>query len=168
MAIEAPAPAPMRMGLAAGVTFGVVLLVIGFLALGAALGLVPLYAGFLLLWYFASIDMLEPNALPALAAGAVGGALTAWLLQQGVLAWGPGGALPAVAVIIIAIFLQLRGVLPIMINRAYMLYVTVMAAPLLQQHEAFDRVLMTIAAATVYFGGIVWLGRRFLAKRKAG
>ena len=158
----------MAIGLAAGVTLGVVLLIIGFLALGAAFGLVPLYAGFLLLWYFGSIDVLETGALPALAVGAAGGTLTAWLLQYGVVTWGAGGALPAVGVIVIAIFLQLRGILTLAINRAYMLYVTVMAAPLLQQHEAFDRVLLVVALATVYFGGIVWIGRKLLAARKPG
>ena len=157
----------MGAGRAAGITLGVVLLVIGFLLLGAVLQLAPLYAGFLLLWYFGSIDMLETGALPALAVGAVCGALTTWLLQYGVLAWGAVGALPAVAVIVLAIFLQLRGHLPIAINRAYMLYVTVLAAPLLQQHEAFDRVLLTIAVATLYFGGTVWIWRRLLAGRVA-
>lgn len=156
----------MRLVLAAGITLGVVMLIIGFLALGAALGLAPLYAGFLLLWYFGSIDMLETGALPALAVGATCGALTAWLLQYGVVAWGPVGALPAVGVIVVAIFLQLRGHLAIAINRAFMLYVTVLAAPLLQQQEAFDRVLLTIVVATVYFGGIVWIGRRLMAGRQ--
>ena len=157
----------MGIGRALGITLGVVVLIIGFLALGAAFGLVPLYAGFLLLWYFGSIDVLEMHALPALAVGAVCGTLTAWLLQYGVGAWGPTGALPAVGVIVVAVFLQLRGLLPIAINRAYMLYVTVLAAPFLQQNESFERVLMVVALATLYFGGVVWAGRKFLAMRKA-
>lgn len=178
MALENPSPdgarpdgarpdsARMSIGHALGVTLGVVVLIIGFLALGAAFGLAPLYAGFLLLWYFGSIDVLETGALPALAVGAVCGTLTAWLLQYGVAEWGPTGALPAVGVIVVAVFLQLRGMLPIAINRAYMLYVTVLAAPLLQQQESFERVLMVVALASVYFGGIVWLGRKLLAARK--
>lgn len=158
----------MGVGTAALVTSGVVLLIIGFLALGAALGLGPLYAGFLLLWYFGSIDVLETGALPSLALGAIAGTAIAWLLQHGVATWGAAGAIPALVIIIVAIFLQLLGKLPLAINRATMLYITVMAAPLLQQHERFEKVLAVIALATVYFGGIVWLGRWFAARRKAG
>jgi hypothetical protein len=158
----------MGIGLAAGVTLGVVLLIVGFIVLGAMFGLVPLYAGFLLLWYFGSIDLLEEGALPALAVGAVAGTLIAWGLQAGVAAWGPAGALPGVAVIVVAIFCQLRGILPLAINRATMLYVTVLAAPLLQTGERFDQVLIVVALATVYFGGIVVGAKRLIAARAGG
>lgn len=159
------ASTPPGAALAAGITLGIVLLIAGFIVLGAMLGLAPLYAGFLLLWYFGSIDVLEEGALPALAVGAIGGTLTAWGLQAGVATWGAAGALPALVVILVAIFCQLRGVLPIAINRAYMLYVTVMAAPLLQAGERFDRVLAVIAVATLYFGGIVYVAKRLIAAR---
>ncbi|MEH3048190.1 hypothetical protein [Sphingomonas adhaesiva] len=165
MAVEA-APA-LTKGQAAGITLGVVVLIVGFLLIGAWLALPPLYAGFLLLWYFGSIDVLDTKALPALAIGALAGTLTAWLLQVGVAHSGAVGAVPALVVIVVAIFCQLLGWLPIAINRAYMLYVTVMAAPLLQQQERFDRVLLTIVVATVYFGGTVMLGRRLIAMRGA-
>jgi hypothetical protein len=168
MAVNEPPAAGMGIGMAAMVTLGVVLLIVGFIALGGLFGLVPLYAGFLLLWYFGSIDVLETGALPALVVGGVCGTLTAWLLQYGLATWGPMGTLPAVAVIIVAIFVQLLGRLPIAINRAYMLYVTVLAAPLIQTHERFDKVLLVIALATVYFGGIVLIGRKVMAKRQAG
>lgn len=158
--------APMPMGTAAIVTFGVVVLIIGYIALGTALGLVPLYAGFLLLWYFGAIDVLEPGALPALAIGALCGTGTAFLLQQGLAMYGPAGTLPVLALIVFAVFCQLVGWLPLAINRAYMLYLTVMAAPLLQTHERFAPVFAAIVVATVYFGGIVLIGRRIAASRQ--
>ncbi len=157
---------PLGTGAALVVTLGVVLVIIGFIALGATLGLVPLYAGFLILWYFAGIDLMEPGALPALLIGAVGGTLTAWLLQYGVANWGPWGFAPAVIIIIVGVFCQIKQWLEIAINRAFMLYVTVMAAPLLQEHESFPKVLMAIALATVYFGGIVIVGRKIAESRK--
>lgn len=161
---ESPAPS-LTIAQAAGITLGVVTLIAGFLVLGAALELAPLYAGFLLLWYFGNIDMLDSKALPALLVGALAGAATAWLLQAGIGQAGVMGAIPALLVIVAAIFSQLLGWLPLVINRAYMLYVTVLAAPLLQQHERFDRVLLTIVVATVYFGGVVLAGRRIVAMR---
>lgn len=158
MAVSEPA-APMSVRGAALVTGGIVALIAGYIGIGAALGLVPLYGGFLLLWYFGAIDALDTGLLPAVALGAAGGTLTAWLLQFGLATWGAAGTLPGLAVIVMAVFLQLLGKLPIVINRAFMLYLTVMAAPLLQMHERFDRVLLAIAVATVYFGGVVILGR---------
>lgn len=102
-----------------------------------------------------------------MAVGALCGTTATWLLQAGVVAWGPIGALPALAVLIAAIFFQLLGWFPIAINRAFMLYFTVMAAPLLQLHERFLDVVAVVALATVYFGGIVILGRHFIARRHA-
>lgn len=160
------APAALPLGAAAAVTFGIILIAAGYIALGGALGLAPLYAGFLLLWYFGAIDMLEPGALPALAIGALCGTGTAFLLQQGLALYGPPGTLPVLGLIILALFCQLAGWLPLAINRAYMLYLTVMTAPLLQANESFPAVFAAIVLATVYFGGIVLIGRRLAAARQ--
>lgn len=160
------APA-MGGGMAAIVTGGVVLLIAGFIALGLVLGLTPLYAGFLLLWYWGSIDGVEGGALAPLLVGAIGGTATAWLLQYGAVQGGLIGVLAVLALIVAAIYAQLRGWLPLLINRPYMLYLTVMAAPLLQAGESFAHVMAAIVAATLYFGGIVTAGRLVMARRAA-
>jgi hypothetical protein len=170
--VIAPAPAPhavvaMPAGQAAVVTLGLVILLAGFIVIGSLLGLAPLYAGFLLLWFFGSVDALDLAALPALAAGAVAGTGTAWLLQ----AWGPAYdgavALAVLMLIIVAVFLNLMGRLPLLLNRAYFLYLTIMAAPVLQLQERFAQVVLTIVAATVYFGGIVLIGKKLGERRAA-
>ncbi|UKK84121.1 hypothetical protein L7H23_16360 [Sphingopyxis sp. BSN-002] len=163
---DKPAPA-MASGQAAVVTGGVVLLIAGFIAFGLLLGLTPLYAGFLLLWYWGSVDMVEGKALAPLLVGACGGTATAWLLQYGAVQGGLAGAAPVLGLIVAAIYCQLRGWLPLLINRPYMLYLTVMAAPLLQAGESFAHVMAAIALATLYFGGIVTAGRMVMARRSA-
>jgi hypothetical protein len=160
------APA-MTGGMAAVVTGGVVLLIAGFIALGFALGLTPLYAGFLLLWYWGSVDMVEGKALAPLLVGACGGTATAWLLQYGAVHGGLAGVAPVLGLIVAAIYAQLRGWLPLLINRPYMLYLTVMAAPLLQAGESFAHVMAATALATLYFGGIVTAGRLVMTRRSA-
>lgn len=160
------APA-MAGGQAAVVTGGVVLLIAGFIALGFLFGLTPLYAGFLLLWYWASVDMVEGKALLPLLVGACSGTATAWLLQYGAVQGGLAGVAPVLGLIVAAIYFQLRGWLPLLINRPYMLYLTVMAAPLLQADESFAHVMAAIVAATLYFGGIVNLGRMIAVRRGA-
>ncbi|SEH13174.1 hypothetical protein SAMN05428974_0686 [Sphingopyxis sp. YR583] len=152
-------------GMAAIVTGGVVLLIAGFIVLGLLLGLTPLYAGFLLLWYWGSVDMVEGKALAPLLVGACGGTATAWLLQYGAIHGGLTGVLPVLGLIVAAIYVQLRGWLPLLINRPYMLYLTVMAAPLLQAGESFVHVMAAIGAATLYFGGVVAAGRAIMARR---
>lgn len=159
-------PAPAMAGRqAAVVTGGVVLLIAGFIALGLLLGLTPLYAGFLLLWYWGSVDMVEGKALLPLLVGACGGTATAWLLQYGAAHSGLAGVALVLGLIVAAIYCQLRGWLPLLINRPYMLYLTVMAAPLLQAGESFAHVMAAIVAATLYFGGIVTAGRMVMARR---
>lgn len=158
------APA-MAGGQAAVVTGGVVLLIAGFIALGFLFGLTPLYAGFLLLWYWGSVDMVEGKALAPLLVGACGGTATAWLLQYGAVHGGLAGVAPVLGLIVAAIYCQLRGWLPLLINRPYMLYLTVMAAPLLQAGESFGHVMAAITLATLYFGSIVAAGRAIVARR---
>lgn len=131
------------------------------------LGLTPLYAGFLLLWYWGSVDMVERKALLPLLVGACGGTATAWLLQYSAVHGGLVGVAPVLCLIIAAIYCQLRRWLPLLINRPYMLYLTVMAAPLLQAGENFAHVMAAIVAATLYFGGIVTAGRMMMARRLA-
>ena len=163
--VAEPAAATLPVGMAALVTLGLVVVIVGYVFLGAAAGITPLYAGFLVLWYFGGIDNLETKALPALAIGALAGIATSGLVQYGAVHWGPTGAIPGLIVIIIAIFFQLAGWLPLVINRAYMLYVTVMGAQLLQAQEDFTKVALAMLLGTVYFGGIVFVGKLIAAKR---
>ena len=87
------------------------------------------------------------------------------MLQYGAVHGGLAGVAPVLVLIIAAIYAQLRGWLPLIINRPYMLYLTVMAAPLLQAGESFAHVMAAIAAAALYFGGIVTVGRMIAARR---
>ena len=160
-----PAAATLPVGMAALVTLGLVAIIVGFVVIGVSAGIAPLYAGFLVLWYFGSIDNLETKALPALFVGALAGLATSYLVQYGATHWGPTGVIPGLLVIIIAIFFQLTGWLPLVINRAYMLYVTVMGAATLQLHEDFGQVALAIVAGTLYFGGSVFIGKTIAAKR---
>ena len=68
----AAAPHPMPLGQAAIITLGVIVVIAGFVALGAWLHVTPLYAGFLLLWAWSALHELSLKALP----GALIGALT--------------------------------------------------------------------------------------------
>lgn len=160
------APA-MGGGMALIVAVGIVALIAGFITLGFLLGLVPVYAGLLLLWYWGSVDMIESKALAPLVVGACGGTALAWLLQYGAVRGELAVVVAALVLIVVAIYFQLRGWLPLLINRPFMLYLTVMCAPLLQAGESFPQAVIAIGAATLYFGGIVLAGRAVMARRGA-
>lgn len=163
---EGAAPA-MGGGMALIVTVGIVALIAGFITLGFLLGLVPVYAGLLLLWYWGSVDMIESKALAPLVVGALGGTALAWLLQYGAVQGELAVVVAALILIVVAIYFQLRGWLPLLINRPFMLYLTVMCAPLLQAGESFPQAMIAIGAATLYFGGVVLAGRAVMARRGA-
>ncbi|MGQ5702225.1 hypothetical protein ACUJ46_09270 [Sandaracinobacteroides sp. A072] len=156
----------MPTGTAIVVTLGIAVLIAGFVALATWFGLTPLYAGFLLIWYWGAIDELNPSTVVPLIIGAVGGTALAWLLQHAATNWGPTGLVPVLLLILAAIFCQLKGWLTFLVNRPFMLYLTVMAAPLLQANESFPHVMAAIAAGSVYFFGIVLLGRKIMTARQ--
>lgn len=160
---DAGAPAS-RMSTTSGLMLvvAVILAIAGFVALGHALALSPLYAGFLLLWYWATVDKLDFQAAPATIAGAIGGAATAWALQFATQTGSTAGIIMILAMIVVALFVQIMNYLPVLINSAYMLFLTVACAPLIQGGERFEQVAAVILLSAVYFGGLIWVGTRLL------
>jgi hypothetical protein len=141
----------------------VIVAIVGFVALGYALALSPLYAGFLLLWYWATVDKLDFKAAPATIAGTIGGAATAWALQLATQAESTTGIVVILALIVVALFMQVMNYLPFLFNSAFMLFLTVACAPLIQGGERFEQVAAVILLSAVYFGALIWVGTHFLS-----
>ena len=152
---------PLGMGLI--LWAAVIAAVVGFVAIGHFLHLVPLYAGFLFAWYWSSVDKVSFALAPASVIGAVGGVATAGLLQYAVVHWGIGGALAVLGLIALALLVQIMNWLPIAINPAYMLFLTVTCAPLLQAGEDFRAVMLTLLVGCAYFCGLTFIGLRVFA-----
>ncbi len=136
---------------------GVIVLVtvVGFIALHAALGLETGYAGLLFFWYWGVFGKVEFRALSSTVIGAVGGTGTAWLLQYLASTGNGTGQILVLLAIAVAIVVQVTDRLPIAINPAFMLFLTVFAAPVIERHENFLLVFASIGLAVLYFGGIV-------------
>ncbi|MCW1383129.1 hypothetical protein OLX02_09865 [Novosphingobium sp. KCTC 2891] len=163
----AAAHAPPSTGLAAGITLAAIILIAGFIALGTALHLQPLYAGFTLLWFWTTVDMSDLKKLPAAVIGALAGTATSYMVQIGASTGNTALVIAALAIIIIALFMVIAQRMALVFNASYMLFVTVMNAPLIQQGENFQNVFASIALATLYFGGIFYIGSRIMAGRAA-
>lgn len=161
----APQP-PLATPIALGITAGIVVLIAGFVVLGSALKLQPLYAGLLLLWFWTSVDDTRFGALPAATLGAFGGLANSYLLQWGTHAGSAAVVVVALLVMVLALFMLIARRLPIVFNPSYMLFLTVLNAPLIQQGEAFGQVLAATALGIVWFGASAWLVQQLIARRQ--
>ena len=158
---------PPSTGIAAAITFAAIVLIAGFIAIGTALHLQPLYAGFTLLWFWSSVDASDIKKLPAAVIGALAGTATSYLVQYGTVTGNAALVVLALAIIIVALFMVIAQRLPLVFNASYMLFVTVMNAPLIQAGETFANVFASIALSALYFGGIFFVGAKVMANRAA-
>lgn len=146
-------------------TIGVVLIA-GFIAIGAVMHIVPLYAGFLLLWYWTSVAHSDLRALaPTIIGGLVGAGLS-YMLQTGAAIGSVPLMLLALGLMVVVLFVVIAGRLPLVCNASTMLYITVFNAPALQKAEDFRQVIIATVLGLIWFGGCIGLLERF-ARRPA-
>lgn len=77
------------------------------------------------------------------------------------------GALAVLGLIAVALLVHIMNWLPIAINAAYMLFLTVTTAPLLQGGEDFPSVVMAVLVGCAYFGALAFAAARFAPKPAA-
>ena len=145
----------------------VILAVFGFIVLEAVLGLTTGYAGLLFFWYWGTAGKAELGTMLPTLIGALGGTATAWLLQYFAESHNNTGLIIVLLFIVVAIAIQVLDRLPILFNPPFMLFLTVLAAPLLQMHENFGRIVASILLAVLYFGGIVLVVTRLQRRADA-
>jgi hypothetical protein len=163
-------PASIRPGLANGsLIFVVVVAAIVALSLlaGGVFGLKSLFAAFLFAWYWANVEATRFDRLPAALIGALVGIGLAWLLQILPAQLGPSGGLVALLAILVAVFVQIQNWLPLVCNTSSMLFLTVMAAPVLVEKTDFLDVAICIVLGAGFFAAIVRAAQWVAARRGA-
>lgn len=160
-------PPPLKIALMIWV--GVIAALAAFIVIGTMLGLEPLYAGFTLLWFWANVDKMSFAVAPATIVGAIGGTATAWALQWATVHGMPAVAIAALVVLAFGLLMTILQRMSLLFNASYMLFVTVLCAPLLQKGEDFTQVTEAILLGAVWFGGLVWIvGKVFAGKAADG
>ena len=149
------------------ITLIAVVLIAGFVVIGAVLHVVPLYAGLLLLWYWTSVTYSDLRALAPAVVGGLTGAALSYLLQTGAAMASIPVMLAALGLMVVALFLVIAGRLPLFCNASTMLYVTVFNAPALQKAEDFRQVIIATVLGLVWFGLTVGLLGRLLPQPKS-
>ena len=153
---------------AAGVLFGLVVVLAVYVYLAHVLGLIALFAGNLVLFYWAGIDHLKLQALPAVVVGSLGGILNGALFALLPPLIGEGlGALAALLVLLAAIYFLILQWLPLVFNNAYMLFLNVALIPAVLGEGRFIEMSVAVLFSAAFWGGVVFVGRRVASSRAA-
>jgi len=147
----------------------VVVLIVAWIAL--AIGVLKmsdktLVGAFMFLWYWANNEQLQFKRLVPSLIGALVGIAVAWFLWYGPLAYGGGGLIAALGALIAALYLDIVKAVPIAVNTATMLFVTLAAAPLIQLEVDWLELVESTVLGAAFFAGAVW-GLQKLAARFA-
>ena len=158
----------MTHGKAAGITLAVVVVIAAYLAGCMALGIVEYWAGFLFLTQWGLMEQCRVDRLPHSIGGAIVGTLIALTPSQlpALLGTVPGTVV-MLAIILWSIYAMIMGWLPMIINAATMIFLTVVTIPEIAKGATPIGIFEGLAAGIVAFGGLGLIGAA-LAKRSAG
>lgn len=149
------------------VLLGIIVVVAGFIGLNMALGVHEFWTGFLFLLYWAGIEHVAWDKLAACVVGAVVGLLMAWLLFALPGWFGEAGGLIFLGLILVLIYCQVMGWLPMAVNLTTMLFLTAGTIPAVQSGVNFAEAFTSLGLALLYFISLVWIGRQLMARKAA-
>ncbi len=138
-------------------TIVALVLIVGFVVIGAVVHVAPVYAGFLLLWYWTSVTHSDLRALAPAVVGGLTGAALSYLLQTGAAHGNVPLIIGALVLMVVALFLVIAGRMPLFCNASTMLYVTVFNAEVIQKGEDFRQVIIATVLGMIWFGVTIGL-----------
>ena len=149
------------------ITVIAVLIIVAWIALGLTvlqLQDTSLVGGFLLLYYWANNGQLEIKQLPAAIIGGLVGIFLSWFVVHAAVQWGNPGLALALALFVLALYLDVIKAVPAVVNTSTMLYLTVAAAPLVQLHVDWKELVIATVVGGLFFGAVVEGLKRLAAK----
>jgi hypothetical protein len=164
----APADAKPSALKALGLLMATVLLIGGYIVLGAFLGNTELYAGFTFLLCWMVIEHGKLERLPHSIVGAAVGLALGYAMQM--LLAGPLGTTGGYvfgALVLVVLYCQFMGWLRLLVNMTTMTFLLVVTIPHVQAHADFRNTAVGLALGVVYFGLILGIFARVSAKRSA-
>ncbi len=134
----------------------IVVVIIAFIALNGVAGTSEFYAGFFFLLYWASFEHSKMSALPSSALGCAFGLAMGFGLFWLTHTYGQSGGLIFMALLLPVIFCLMIGFLPLIINNAAMLTLTVATIPYVQEHADFGKMFLSLGLGVAFFGLLFW------------
>lgn len=150
-----------------GVLLGVIVAVAALVGIGMALELSALYGGFLFVLYWTGFCHAEIDKFLPAVVGSLGGLVLAYALKAlPVMLGGSAGMVLALLLILLAIYAIIMGWVPMLVNNAFMLFLTVGTIPALQQDVTLSQMARAVVIAAVYVGALVLLGKKLAAGKQ--
>lgn len=148
-----------------GVLLGVIVAVAALVAIGMALELSALYGGFLFVLYWTGFCHADVSKFVPAVVGSLGGLLLAYALKAvPLMLGGPVGMALALALVLLAIYAIIMGWVPVLVNNAFMLFLTVGTIPALQQDVTLSQMARAVVVAAIYVGVLVFAGKKLAAR----
>lgn len=148
----------MSAGKALVILLVVVVVIAAYLGLAHWLGIREYWAGFLFLLQWSVMEQMQVDRLSRSIAGAVLGASIAFVPGWLTPSLGTGAASAVMlGMILLAVFLQIRGKAVFAVNGATMLFLTVMTIPQIAANALPGEIYLGLTAGIVFFGGLASL-----------
>lgn len=164
---ETPAAAGMTPIKGLIVLAGVVVAVAALIGIATALQLSALYAGFLFALYWTGLCHADMDQFVSSVVGSLGGLALAYALSALPLELGSGlGMALALGLVLLAIYALIMGWVPVLVNYAFMLFLTVGSIPELHGEATLGAMALAVAVAAIYLWLLVTFGKK-LASRQA-
>lgn len=147
-----------------GVLLGVIVAVAALIGIGMALELSALYGGFLFVLYWTGFCHAEMDKFLPAVIGSLGGLVLAYALKALPLVLaGSAGMVVALLLVLLAIYAIIMGWVPMLVNNAFMLFLTVGTIPALHQDVTLSQMARAIVVAAIYVAVLVMLGKKLSA-----
>lgn len=142
----------------------IIVLVAVFVGLNYSIGVVDFWPGFLFVLYWSGVEHLKMEKLPHCIVGASLGLLVACALQTLPHTLGPMAVAIPLSAIILMVYCQVMGWLPVLVNTATMLFLTVATMPALQMHGNFISVFSGFGIGVTFFVVLAIVGNKLKEK----
>ena len=147
------------------VLLAIVILVAAFIWMTHALGISQAWPGFLFILYWAGLEHVQMERLAPSVVGALAGFGIGWAMHVLPPLLGVAGWAIVLGTILVAIYCHVMGWLPVVVNMATMLFLTVGTVPAVQEHadltDAFAALLCGMVFIVVLVVGGKWVAGRF-------
>jgi hypothetical protein len=144
----------MSNGKALAILLGVVIVVAAYLALSGWMGVGEAWAGFLFLLQWSMMEEAKLDRLPRSALGATLGVaipfVPAWLAP---VVGAEAGLAVMLAIILLAVFLLIRGLVTLLINASTMLFLTIVSIPRIASAGPVA-LWLGLLVGILFFGGL--------------
>lgn len=158
-----PALTPVK---GVGVLLAVIVAVAALVAIGMALELSALYGGFLFVLYWTGLCHADTTKFVPSVIGSLGGLTLAYALKTLPVMMGPAGMALALALVLLAIYAIIMGWVPVLVNNAFMLFLTVGTIPALQEGVTLSQMARAVVVAAIYVGLLVLVGKKLAAGKQ--